>query len=89
MIQEYRDVFPEKLPKGAPPNREVQHHIEVEPGSDPPYRPAYQLVSAKQDELEEQNKKSPESRFYSTIMQSILGTHLICAQEIWQMANVH
>ena len=23
IIQEYRDVFPEKLPKGAPPNREV------------------------------------------------------------------
>ena len=37
IIQEHRDVFPEKLPKGAPPNREVQHHIEIEPGSDPPY----------------------------------------------------
>ena len=35
IIQEYRDVFPEKLPKGAPPNREVQHRIEIEPGSDP------------------------------------------------------
>ena len=35
IIQEYRDVFPEKLPKGAPSNREVQHRIEIEPGSDP------------------------------------------------------
>ena len=35
IIQEYRDVFPEKLAKGAPRNREVQHHIEIEPGSDP------------------------------------------------------
>ena len=56
MIQEYRDVFPEKLPKGAPPNRDVQHHIEIEPGSDPPYRPPYWLGPAEQDELEEQIK---------------------------------
>ena len=56
MIQEYRDVFPEKLPKGAPPNREVQYHIEIEPGSDPPYRPSYRLGPAEQDGLEEQIK---------------------------------
>ena len=36
VIQKYRDVFPEKLPKGIPPNREVQHRIEIEPDSDPP-----------------------------------------------------
>ena len=56
IIQKYRDVFPEKLPKGAPPNREVQHCIEIEPGSDPPYRPPYRLCPAEQDELEEQIK---------------------------------
>ena len=37
LIKEYRDIFPEKLPKGVPPSREVQHHIEIEPGSKPPY----------------------------------------------------
>ena len=36
IIQEYRDVFPEKLPKGTPPNREMQHRIDIEQGSDPP-----------------------------------------------------
>ena len=36
MIQKYRDVFPEKLPKGVPQNREVQHRIEIELGSNPP-----------------------------------------------------
>ena len=39
-----------------PPNREVQHRIEIEPGSDPPYRPPYRLGPAEQDELEEQIK---------------------------------
>ena len=36
LIDEYKDVFPEKLPKGVPPSREVKHVIEIEPGSNPP-----------------------------------------------------
>ena len=56
LIQEYHDLFPEKLPKGVPPKREVQHHIDVEPGGKPPYRPSYRLGPAEQDELEEQIK---------------------------------
>ena len=35
LIQEYRDLFPEQLPKGIPPSREVKHRIDVEPGSKP------------------------------------------------------
>ena len=35
LIQEYRDLFPEQLPKGIPPSRKVKHHIDVEPGSKP------------------------------------------------------
>ena len=54
LINEYRAVFPEKLPKGIPPPRVVQHVIEIEPGSKPSYRPPYQLGPAEQDELEEQ-----------------------------------
>ena len=89
VIQKYRDVFPEKLPKGAPPNREVQHRIEIEPGSDPPYRPPYRLGPAEQDELEEQIKGSPGSGFYPSILQSVRGTDSFCAQERRQMADVH
>ena len=37
-------------------NREVQHHIEIELGSEPPYWPHYQLGPAEQDKLEEQIK---------------------------------
>ena len=56
LIQEYHDLFPEQLPKGLPPTREVKHHIDVEPGSKPSYRPPYRLGPAEQDELEEQIK---------------------------------
>ena len=54
IIQEYRDIFPEQLPKGTPPSRVVEHVINVEPGSKPSYRPPYRLGPAEQDELEEQ-----------------------------------
>ncbi|MCV6575237.1 MAG: dUTP diphosphatase, partial [Cohaesibacter sp.] len=54
IIQEYRDIFPEQLPKGIPPVRVVEHSINVEPGSKPSYRPPYRLGPAEQDELEEQ-----------------------------------
>ena len=54
IIHEYRDIFPEQLPKGIPPTRVVEHTINVEPGSKPSYRPPYRLGPAEQDELEEQ-----------------------------------
>ena len=54
IIHEYRDIFPEQLPKGIPPPRVVEHAINVEPGSKPSYRPPYRLGPAEQDELEEQ-----------------------------------
>ena len=54
MIQQYRDIFPEQLPKGIPPKSVVEHSIKIEPGSKPPYRPPYRLGLAEQDELEEQ-----------------------------------
>ena len=56
LIQEYYDLFPEQLPKGIPPSREVKHRIDVELGSKPPYRPPYRLGPAEHDELEEQIK---------------------------------
>ena len=89
LIQEYRDLFPEKLPKGVPPMREVQHHIDVEPGSKPPYRPPYRLGPAEQDELEEQITGSPGSGFHTSILFSLWCTCLICAQKGWQMAYVY
>lgn len=33
LLNEFRDVFPEDLPDGLPPYREVDHLIEVLPGS--------------------------------------------------------
>ena len=53
IIQKYRDVFPEQLPKGIPPARAVEHTIKIKPGSKPSYWPPYRLGPIEQDELEE------------------------------------
>ena len=56
IIRGFRGVFPEKLSKCLPVERQVQHQIRIEQGSKPSYRPLYRLGPAEQDELEEQVK---------------------------------
>ena len=56
IIEEYRDVFPDTLPKGRPPKRDIVHEINTEPGVEPVNRPPYRLSPAEQDEMEEQVK---------------------------------
>ena len=38
LLDEYKDVFPEDLPSGLPPDRDIGHTIVLEPNSFPPYR---------------------------------------------------
>ena len=54
IINEFKDVFPEDLPSGLPPRREVDHHIELEPGQIPPSKPTYRLSQPETDELKKQ-----------------------------------
>ena len=56
LIKEYQNIFPKKLPKGVPFEREVQHKIEIDSDNELPYRPPYRLGPAEQNELEEQIK---------------------------------
>ena len=53
---EFADVFPDQLPPGLPPSREVDHKIELLPGSSPPSRPTYRLSAAELAELKKQIK---------------------------------
>ena len=89
LIQEYHNLFPEKLPKGVPPKREVQHHIDVELGSKPPYRPPYRLGPAEQDELEEQIKDLLAQGFIRRSCSPYGAPILFVPQKGRQMAYVH
>ena len=56
LVDEFKDVFLDILPKGRPPKRDIVHEIRTEEGTKPPSRPPYRLGSAEQDEMEEQAK---------------------------------
>lgn len=54
LISKYSVVFPDELPTELPPTRDVDHHIEIVPGSSPPTKPTYQLSLSEMAELEKQ-----------------------------------
>ena len=54
MLAEFKDVFPEKLPDGLPPERAIDHKIELVPGSTPPSRPTIRLSTPELAELKRQ-----------------------------------
>ena len=56
LVDEFKDVFSDTLPKGHPPKRGIVHEIYTEEGAKPPSQPPYHLGPAEQDEMEEQVK---------------------------------
>lgn len=54
LIEEYKDVFPDELPPGLPPDRGVAHKIIEEEGSKPVSRPMIRLSPPEQKEMKTQ-----------------------------------
>ena len=54
VLSDFEDMFPEQLPKGRPPKREVEFAIKLEPGAAPPNRPPYRLSPKEHEELQAQ-----------------------------------
>jgi hypothetical protein len=63
VVNEYRDVFPDSLPEGLPPVREVDHKIELIPGSSPPSRPTMRMSATELEELKSQLEELTKSGF--------------------------
>ena len=53
-LEEFQDVFPDKLPYGPPPKRQIDHEIDTVPGEAPPHKSPYKLSPAEMDELKRQ-----------------------------------
>ena len=54
IIEEYRDVFPDDLPKVLPPSRMVDFEIHIIPGHAPPNQAPYRLSPKELEELHKQ-----------------------------------
>ena len=63
LITEFADVFPAGLPGTLPPQRDLDHSIELLPGSEPPSKPTYKLSYAETEELRKQLEELADHAF--------------------------
>ena len=63
VLEEYKDVMPTELPKKLPPKRDVDHHIELEPGAKPPAMAPYRMAPPELAELRKQLQDLLDSSF--------------------------
>ncbi len=57
LLNEFLDVFPKELPHGLPPKRNIDHHIDLIPGTSPVSIPPYRLSRSEEDEIASQLKE--------------------------------
>ena len=54
LLQDYKDVFPEKIPAGLPPLRGIENQIDLIPGAALPKRPPYRTNPEETKEIQRQ-----------------------------------
>ncbi|KAA0060093.1 uncharacterized protein E6C27_scaffold39G00090 [Cucumis melo var. makuwa] len=54
VLEKYRDVMPDSLPKSLPPRRMIDHEIELVPGAKPSAKNAYRMAPPELAELRKQ-----------------------------------
>ena len=86
VIAGYSDVFEEQM--SLPPSREVDHKIELLPGSVPPSRPIIRLSAKELEELKKQLEELIKVRLHSTKQVAVWSSHPFRQEKGWYDANV-
>ncbi|XP_015579415.2 uncharacterized protein LOC107261855 [Ricinus communis] len=63
VLDKYKDVMPPKLPQKLSPKRDLDHHIELEPGAKPPTIAPYRMAPPELAELRKQLQDLFESGY--------------------------
>ena len=61
--EECSDIFPRDLPAGLPPQRDVDHRIQLVLGAEPPHRAPYHMSPKGLDELKQQLRDLTEKGY--------------------------
>jgi len=54
LLQQFTHLFPEEIPTGLPPKRDIQHQIDLIPGAVLPNKPAYRMTPKDTQEIQRQ-----------------------------------
>ena len=63
LLNDFSDIFPKELPAGLPPQRQLDHRIDLVPGAEPPHRAPYRLSPKGLDELKSQLRELTEKGY--------------------------
>lgn len=65
ILKHYSDCFPDSLPPGLPPHRNIEHEIKLKPNSEPIYKPHHKMTPLDNDELKIHLTELLEQKFIS------------------------